>query len=125
MLKAFANFKLPAISTTESMASTYDFEFHRLDESTRAWHEPVAVRWGDSVHIVPACVVDRHRVAAIPVPESSGLDVFCDIWTAPDNIEQTLLDHGYDARLRDALRIRGDFDRAIAALGLAEDRVGD
>ena len=125
MLKASANFKLPAIWTTDSMASAYDPEPYGLDESVRAWHEPVAVRWGDSVHIVPACVVDRHRVAAIPVPESSGLDVFCDVWTAPDSIEQTPLDHGYDARLRDALRIRGDFDRAIAALGFAEDRVGD
>lgn len=125
MLKAGIWPRRPVISTLESLASTYDHEPHAMDAPTCVWYEPADVHWASFAHVVPTSVVRRQPLSALPVPESSGLDVFSDVWASPGDIELTPLDHGYGARLRDALRIRADFGRAIVALGLAEDRVGD
>ena len=61
---------------------------------------------------------DRCEFVVMSVPETTYWDAFCDLWAFPDDLAPTPLDFGYGARLRDVLRIRGDFDRAIAGLGL-------
>ncbi len=125
MLKAGMWPRRPVLSSRESRAPIYNPEPHAMGEPTDFWYEPADVHWASYAHVVPTCVVRWRPVSALPVPESSGLDAFSDVWGSPGDIELTPLDHGYGARLRDALRIRADFSRAIAILGLTEDRVGD
>lgn len=73
----------------------------------------------------PLYAVDRRGFVVISVPETTDWDALCDLWAFPDDLAPTPLDFGYGARLRDALRIRGDFDRAIAGLGLGEKNVNE
>lgn len=74
---------------------------------------------------VPSYAGDRRGFVAMPVPETTHWDALCDLWAFPDELAPTPLDFGYGARLRDALRIRGDFNRAIAGLGLRERDVNE
>lgn len=73
----------------------------------------------------PPYAVDRRGFVAMPVPETPYWDALCDLWAFPDELAPTPLDFGYGARIRDALRIRGDFNRAIAGLGLRERNVNE
>ena len=45
-------------------------------------------------------------------------DTFADVFTPPDCLELRRPDYGFMARVRDADRIREDFRKAIANLGL-------
>lgn len=82
------------------------------------------------VAVEPSSAADRRGLATTSVPRTTYLDVFCDLWASPDDLAPTPLDFGaldfspldfgYDARLRDMQRIGGDFDKAIAGLGLRE-----
>lgn len=71
----------------------------------------------------PRRAVGSRRSAAMSVPETTYLDTFCDLWASFEEFEAAPLDFGYGARLRDALRIRGDFGKAMARLGLRERKV--
>lgn len=70
--------------------------------------------------VAPSDAADRRGLVTMPVPRTTYWDVFCDLWASPDDLAPTPLDFGYDARLRDMQRIGGDFDKAIAGLGLRE-----
>ena len=70
--------------------------------------------------VAPSDAADQRELATMPIPRTTYWDAFCDLWTSPDDLAPTPLDFGYDARLRDMQRIGGDFDRAIAGLGLRE-----
>ncbi len=49
------------------------------------------------------------------------LDAFADVFTHPEDLELRRPDYGFMARVRDADRIREDFRKAIANLGLDKD----
>lgn len=87
------------------------------------------------VAVAPSSAADRRGLATTSVPRTTYLDAFCDLWASPDDLAPTPLDFGpldlglldfgpldfgYGARLRDMQRIGGDFDKAIAGLGLRE-----
>ena len=105
-----------AVSTGDNDSYTMDQTTFRVFRSENA--EPQF--WTVTV---PSYAVDRHGLVAMSVPETTYWGALCDLWAFPDDLAPTPLDFGYGARLRDALRIRGDFDRAIAGLGLRERNV--
>ena len=72
------------------------------------------------IAVAPSSATDRRGPATTSVPRTTYWDVFCDLWASPDDLAPTPLDFGYEARLRDMQRIGGDFDKAIAELGLRE-----
>ena len=87
------------------------------------------------IAVAPSSATDRRGPATTSVPQTTYWDVFCDLWASPDDLAPTPLDFGpldfepldfgpldfgYGARLRDMQRIGGDFDKAIAELGLRE-----
>ena len=67
---------------------------------------------------------DLHEYAAVRIREHTYWDAFCDLWAMPDDVDFTPLETGYVGRLCDAQRIRRDFDRALAKLGVLKATAG-
>ena len=120
MIKTPSDDRPTAISMAIVAGSTGDNDPYLMDQSSRA-----AVGSGSEEPHYWVVAVPTQTFVAMHAPEISYWDAFCDLWLSPDEIVPTPLDFGYGARLGDALRIRGDFDKAIAGLGLRQGNAGE
>lgn len=115
----------PTVPVAEVPVSTGDNDSYTMDQTTFRVLCPENTEPQFWPVTALSSAVDRRGFVAMPVPETTYWDAFCDLWAFPDDLAPTPLDFGYGARLRDGLRIRGDFDRAIAGLGLRERNVNE
>ena len=70
--------------------------------------------------------VQRSRRAEFDTPETAAhatfLDAFASLFTPLEDMELRRPDFGYMARVRDGMRIREDFRKAVTDLGINQSR---
>ena len=66
--------------------------------------------------------MEKFKMKDFDTPEDlrdkTAFDAFVDVFTPPEELTLVRLDYGFMARIRDGLRIREDFRKAVADLDL-------